>query len=128
MIFNRLIYLYTSTIKPLYRLSSTQNSKRYGLRMMKYQSSTMINICDVELIGTKLEQGDFVINISREYFQQEIIEEFQAERLLRLCSIANLVGERIVKLAIDLRFAKEMSIKRISGVPFLMIFKFQHRY
>jgi len=27
-----------------------------------------------------------------------------------------------------LRFAKEMSIKRISGVPFLMIFKFQHRY
>jgi uncharacterized protein len=128
LIFNRLIYLYTSTIKPLYRLSSTQNSKRYGLRMMKYQSSTMINICDVELIGTKLEQGDFVINISREYFQQEIIEEFQAERLLRLCSIANLVGERIVKQALDLRFAKERSIKRICGVPFLMIFKFQHNY
>ena len=95
---------------------------------MKYQGSTMINMCDVELIGIKLEQGDLVIDISKEYFQQEIIEEFQAERLLRLCSIANLVGERIVKLAIDLRFAKVMSIKRISGVPFLMIFKFQHRY
>jgi len=95
---------------------------------MKYQDSTMINMCDVELIGMKLEQGDLVIDISKEYFQQEIIEEFQAERLLRLCSIANLVGERIVKLAIDLRFAKEMSIKRISSVPFLMIFKFQHRY
>ena len=95
---------------------------------MKYQDSTMINMCDVELIGMNLEQGDLVIDISKEYFQQEIIEEFQAERLLRLCSIANLVGERIVKLAIDLRFAKEMSIKRISGVPFLMIFKFQHRY
>ena len=95
---------------------------------MKYQDSTMINMCDVELIGMKLEQGDLVIDISKEYFQQEIIEEFRAERLLRLCSIANLVGERIVKLAIDLRFAKEMSIKRISSVPFLMIFKFQHRY
>lgn len=95
---------------------------------MKYQDSTMINMCDIELIGMKLEQGDLVIDISKEYFQQEIIEEFQAERLLRLCSIANLVGERIVKMAIDLRFAKEMSIKRISGVPFLMIFKFQHRY
>jgi hypothetical protein len=104
------------------------DSKRYALRIMKYQDSTMINMCDVELIGMKLEQGDLVIDISKEYFQQEIIEEFQAERLLRLCSIANLVGERIVKMAIDLRFAKEMSIKRISGVPFLMIFKFQHRY
>jgi hypothetical protein len=109
-------------------LSDNENdSKRYALRIIKYQDSTMINMCDVELIGMKLEQGDLVIDISKEYFQQEIIEEFQAERLLRLCSIANLVGERIVKLAIDLRFAKEMSIKRISGVPFLMIFKFQHR-
>jgi len=110
-------------------LSDNENdSKRYALRIIKYQDSTMINMCDVELIGMKLEQGDLIIDISKEYFQQEIIEEFQAERLLRLCSIANLVGERIVKLAIDLRFAKEMSIKRISGVPFLMIFKFQHRY
>ncbi|MGA9170830.1 MAG: DUF424 family protein [Nitrososphaeraceae archaeon] len=110
-------------------MSDNENdSKRYALRIMKYQDSTMINMCDVELIGMKLEQGDLAIDISKEYFQQEIIEEFQAERLLRLCSIANLVGERIVKLAIDLRFAKEMSIKRISGVPFLMIFKFQHRY
>lgn len=110
-------------------MSDNENdSKGYALRIMKYQDSTMINMCDVELIGMNLEQGDLVIDISKEYFQQEIIEEFQAERLLRLCSIANLVGERIVKLAIDLRFAKEMSIKRISGVPFLMIFKFQHRY
>ena len=110
-------------------MSDNENdSKRYALRIIKYQDSTMINMCDVELIGMKLEQGDLVIDISKEYFQQEIIEEFQAESLLRLCSIANLVGERIVKLAIDLRFAKEISIKRISGVPFLMIFKFQHRY
>jgi uncharacterized protein len=110
-------------------LSDNENDgKRYALRTMKYQGSSMINMCDVELIGMKLEQGDLVIDISKEYFQQEIIEEFQAERLLRLCSIANLVGERIVNLAIDLRFAKEMSIKRISGVPFLMIFKFQNRY
>ena len=110
-------------------MSDNENdSKRYALRIIKYQDSTMINMCDVELIGMKLEQGDLVIDISKEYFQQEIIEEFQAERLLRLCSIANLVGERIVKKAIDLRFARELSIKRISGVPFLMIFKFQHRY
>ena len=88
----------------------------------------MINICDIELIGTKLEQGDLVIDISKEYFQQEIIESAQAEKLLRTCSIANLVGERIVKQAVQLKFAKEMSIRRISGVPFLMIFKFQHKY
>lgn len=101
---------------------------RFGLRTMKYQGSTMINICDIELIGLKLEQGELTVNLSKEYFQQETIEDFQAERLLRFCSIANLVGERIVRMALDLKYAKEVSIKRISGVPFLMIFKFQHKY
>ena len=100
----------------------------YALRIMKYQGSIMINICDIELIGTKLEQGDMVVDLTKEYFQQEIIEESKAEDLLQSCSIANLVGERIVNQAIKLRLAKEISIKRVSGVPFLMIFKFQHRY
>ena len=88
----------------------------------------MINICDIELIGTKLEQGEIVVDLTKEYFQQEIIKESNAEKLLQTCSIANLVGERIVNQAIKLRLAKETSIKRICGIPFLMIFKFQHRY
>jgi len=100
----------------------------YALRTMLYQGSAMVNICDIELVGTKLEQGEIVVDLTREYFQQEIIEEREAENLLKTCSVANLVGERIVNKAIKLRLAKEISIKRISGIPFLMIFKFQHRY
>jgi uncharacterized protein len=100
----------------------------YALRTMKYQGSTMVNICDIELVGTKLEHGDIVVDITKEYFQQEIIEENKAKNLLQTCSIANLVGERIVDQAIKLRLAKEISIKRICGIPFLMIFKFQHKY
>jgi hypothetical protein len=88
----------------------------------------MINICDIELIGSRLQEGELSIDITKEYFQQEIIEAIQAEELLRTCSIANLVGERIVSQAVQLKLAKERSIRRISGVPFLMIFKFQHKY
>jgi hypothetical protein len=100
----------------------------YALRTMRYEGSTMVNICDIELVGTKLEQGEIVVNLTKEYFQEEIIEERKAENLLKTCSVANLVGERIVNKAITLRLAKEISIKRISGIPFLMIFKFHHRY
>ena len=104
-----------------------QDNDRYAVRMTKYQGSTMINICDIELIGAKLEKDEFLIEITKDYFQQDIIEDSQARKLLRSCSIANLVGERIVKQALDLGLAKEMSIKRISGVPFLMIFKFHYK-
>lgn len=87
----------------------------------------MVDICDLDLIGSKLEQNGLVINLTREYYQQEVIEQPRVQEFLHKCDIANLVGERIVKQALDMKLAKEVSIKRIAGVPFLMIYKFQHR-
>jgi hypothetical protein len=87
----------------------------------------MIDVCDLDLIGTKLEQDGLVINLTREYYQQEVIEQQYAQELLQKCDIANLVGDRIVKQALELKLANEVSVRKISGVPFLMIYKFRHR-
>lgn len=100
--------------------------EQYAARSTRYQGAVMIDICDLELIGTSLEQNGLVINLTKEYYQQEIIDQSRAEELLQKCAIANLVGDRIVAHAISMKMAKEVSIKRISGVPFLMIYKFQH--
>lgn len=102
-------------------------SEQYTARITRYQGSIMVDICDLDLIGTKLEQDGLVINLTREYYQQEVIEQPRVQEYLHKCDIANLVGDRIVKQALDMKLAKEASIKRIAGVPFLMIYKFQHR-
>jgi uncharacterized protein len=99
----------------------------YAARTTKYSDSLMISVCDLDLVGKTLNQGEAVISLSREYFQEEVIEKEQAADLLNKCSIANLVGEKIVAMAISMGLAKEVSIKRICGIPFLMIFKFYHR-
>jgi len=101
-------------------------SMKYAARSTQYQGSMMIDICDLELIGTTLEQGELLVRLTKEYYQQEVIEDAAAQNLLLKCEIANLVGDRIVKQAIDMKLAKEISIKRIANVPFLMIFKFRH--
>lgn len=85
----------------------------------------MISICDLELVGKTLIDGELVVNLSKEYFQEQIIEENQAPELLKSCTIANLVGTRIVDLAISLRLANQNGVKNISGIPFLMIYKFK---
>jgi uncharacterized protein len=87
----------------------------------------MVDICDLELMGSKLEQDGLVINLTPEYYQQEVIEHHYAKELLLKCDIANLVGDRIVRQALDMKLAKEVSVRKISGVPFLMIYKFQHQ-
>ncbi len=86
----------------------------------------MVDICDLDLIGRKLEQDGLVIHLTREYYQQEVIEQPYVQDLLQKCGIANLVGVRIVSQALDMKLAKEASVRKISGVPFLMIYKFHH--
>ena len=100
----------------------------YALRKIKYQETQMINICDLNLIGKEINQGDFNISISKDYFYSEEITEEDAIKVLKSSSIINLVGKDIVDLALSLNLAKKNSVKTIENVPFLMIFKFSGMY
>ncbi|WP_148686223.1 DUF424 domain-containing protein [Candidatus Nitrosocosmicus hydrocola] len=103
-------------------------NKIFALRKIKYQETTMINICDIDLLGKEINKGDFVINISKDYFLEEEIDEKEAMILLKSSSVLNLVGEKIVNLALRLRLAKENSVKVIENVPFLMVYSFVGHY
>lgn len=111
------------------RLCPVMNqNKIFALRKIKYQETTMINICDIELLDKEINKGDFIIQISKNYFLEEEIDEREAITMLKSSSVLNLVGNRIVKLALELRLAKENSIKVIDNIPFLMIFRFVGNY
>jgi hypothetical protein len=43
----------------------------------------MVDICDLDLIGTRLEQDGLVVNLSREYYQQQVMELVHAQELLK---------------------------------------------
>ncbi len=88
----------------------------------------MINICDLSLIGKEINQGDFSISISKDYFYSEEITKEDAIKILKSSSIINLVGKDIVELALSLNLAKKNSVKIIENIPFLMIFKFSGMY
>lgn len=112
--------------KRLYALMN--QNKIFALRKIKYQETIMINICDIELLGKEINKGDFVIDISTNYFLEEEIDEHEAIILLKSSSVLNLVGDRIVNLALKLRLAKENSVKVIENIPFLMVYSFVGNY
>lgn len=101
---------------------------KYALRRIKYQGTYMINICDLNLVDKVINKGDFEINISKEYFHDEEIDEEEAASLLKSSSMLNLVGKNVVALALRLKLAKENSVKVIEDVPFLMVFSFLGNY
>lgn len=109
-------------------MSEINQDYNYALRKIKYQETQMINICDLNLIGKEINQGDFNISISKDYFYSEEITKEEAIKVLKSSSIINMVGKDIVDLALSLNLAKKNSVKIIENVPFLMIFKFSGMY
>ena len=107
--------------------SNSNANQNFYMRKMNYQGSLMVNICDEELLGKNIESDTLNITITNEFFN-EIVNEDDITRLLKRCSIANLIGRRVVDKTLSLGLAKKDSIKVVSDIPFLMIFKFQQNY
>ncbi len=109
-------------------MDEINQEKNYALRKIKYQETQIINMCDLNILGKEINQGDFTINISKEYYYNEEINNEEAIKLLKSSSIINLVGKDIVDLALSLNLAKKNSVKTIENIPFLMIFRFTGGY
>ena len=54
------------------------DNQAYAARTTEYGDSLMVSVCDVELVGKTLDHGEMVISLSRDYFQEEVIEEDKA--------------------------------------------------
>ena len=95
---------------------------QFAVRVSNYQKKVMLNICDAELLGKKITQDDLTMHISESYYGERFVDEEEAETLLKTSSIINMAGAETVSLSIKLGVGSENGIKKVSGVPFLIIF------
>jgi hypothetical protein len=95
---------------------------QYSVRIFDYQKKTMLNMCDAELIGKDVIDGELKISISENYYGKQIVDKAEAISLLSSASMLNLVGKETISLAINLGIGSESGVKIISDVPFLIIF------
>jgi hypothetical protein len=97
-----------------------------SVRSLSWKDTTLINICDADLIGRTLSEGKLQMNISRDYFGGKIVDSSEALQLMKSSSIINLAGKRSVEIALANKMAAEQAVRLIGGVPFLMIYKFSY--
>ena len=95
---------------------------QFSVRTTNYQKQSMLNICDAELLGKKIIEGDLTMHISENYYGERFVEKDEAESLLNNSSIINLAGKETVSLALKLGIGSENAVKVVSDVPFLIIF------
>jgi len=98
----------------------------FAVRTAEYKGNTLVNICDLELLGRTVAEGKLKMHISKDFYLGEMVDENEALSLIRRCTVVNLVGERSVSLAVDNNIGARQAIREIENVPFLMVYKFMH--
>ena len=96
---------------------------QFSVKITDYQKNQMLNICDIDLLGKNIVQDQLNMNISKSYYGEKIIEDEEAESLLKSSSIINMVGKNTITLSLKLGVGSENGVKVIGGVPFLIVFK-----
>ncbi len=94
------------------------------MRTAEYKGTILVNMCDEELVGRTVAEGQLTVHLSKEFYSGEVVDRGEALRLIRTCSIVNLAGSRSVSLAVDNKMGAAEAIREIDEVPFLMIYKF----
>lgn len=102
----------------------SEGKGNYLLRVIQSKDYKMVNICDEEVCGTRLEEGGLEIHISEDFYSGERIGENELLNLLKSAQIINLTGNRCVQFAVNNGFAHKDAVKKVKSVSFLMIFKF----
>jgi len=85
----------------------------------------VVAICDDNLIGKKFEEGKFQLDVKENFFKGQKTSEEELIDIIRNESVEdatfNIVGEKSVGVALKLGIVSENEIKKIQGIPFVLI-------
>ena len=76
----------------------------------------LVAICDEELIGKKIGKK-LKVEVKKEFYGGELVDEEKAVDLMEKATIGNLLGKRIIELAIEKKFITRENVIFIDDIP-----------
>jgi len=95
----------------------------FSARIINHNNTRLLNICDSDLLGKTISSEKLSVKISESYYGEKSIKKEEAEHMLKECNNINMVGKGIISLSVDLGIGSEKGVKKIDGIPFLIVFK-----
>lgn len=74
-------------------------------------------VTDAEILGKKFEEGKLQLDLSKEFYQGEKMNEGEVKELIKKYYILHLTGEKTIKLFLEEGFVDEKRVLRIKKVP-----------
>lgn len=86
-------------------------------KVFKIKNHFIVAICDKELLGKRIKFNGLTIAVNKFFYGGDLTDEEKAVKLMDRATIGNLLGKRIVELALEKKFIAKENIMLIGGIP-----------
>jgi hypothetical protein len=93
------------------------------LKVHNSSTNVVVAICDKEILGKTLKEGNITVTVNEGFFCGEIVDAERVEKTLKNATTANLFGERCVQCAVNCGVVNPESVIYINGVPHAQVFR-----
>ncbi len=83
--------------------------------------SEVVAVCDRELLGKTLTHGKLQVRVTKEFYGENPATEEEVRKALRNGDNINLMGRRVVDLAVSMGIVEECGCILIGSVPHAQI-------
>ncbi|TKJ17401.1 hypothetical protein CEE44_02600 [Candidatus Woesearchaeota archaeon B3_Woes] len=81
----------------------------------------LLVVCDNEILGKKFEEGNKQLDLTSDFYKGIEKTELEVCDLMRNCDMINLVGEKVINLAIKEGVIDSEHVKKISDIPYAQV-------
>lgn len=95
------------------------------LNIMDVEGRRIVAVCDRELLGQKVEEGESILDLelNRHFYEGELSEKKVVLNALAMADSVNLVGERAVGAGIEAGLVNGENVAKIGGIPHAQSYK-----
>jgi len=91
---------------------------RVYVKIFEVSGEFMVAICDENVLGLNVrDDKGLVLNVNEEFYKGQLMSLEEGINILKRATIANIVGENIVKKAVEEGLIHEDSVIYVLGVP-----------
>jgi hypothetical protein len=88
-----------------------------------YDGSSVVAVCDKELLNRKLRQGEIELHISEHFYGTTPADDNEVSEALTCADNVNIIGERAVAIAVNLGLVERSGCLIIEGIPHAQIIR-----
>jgi hypothetical protein len=87
----------------------------FSVKVHNHDGEVLVACCDRDILGKRLSSDDLEISVSPSFYGGKEASAEEAIELLKNASIANIIGDKIVRLALENGLIDQSGVRTVCG-------------